>query len=358
MKIKVCYILSYKAPDYVRTTSIVNSLSLLNNLELFQPRNKSKGLFRYLETFVKFLKIRIEENPDIYIIGFRGHEIYWLYRIFAFNKIFIFDEMMSPYDSLINEKKIITRNGIMGKLIYRLEKGILNNSNYILTDTQLHSRFLTKTFGISAKKIKVVPVGTDENLFDVDTVREKDMGNDFIVFFYGSFLPLHGINVILEAAKLLEKYPIKFMIIGGKGNKRVLKEYQKKLQDLRLKNVEHQEWVDFISLPSYIKRANLCLGGPFGGTNQAKRVVTGKTYQFLHMGKATIIGKIKEQLGFIDKENCLLVEQNSPKDLADSILWGYNNPELLMEIGKNSKKFYNKNFSYYIISNKFKFLEK
>lgn len=356
MKSKVCYILSYKAPNYVRTTSLVNTLFLLKNIELVQARNKSKGFVRYFETFFNFLKIRFRENPDIYIIGFRGHEIYWLYKLFGLNKTFIFDAMMSPYDSLVNEKKTLKKNSLLAKIVYFLERSILRNAEYVLTDTNLHASFFTKTFGIDRKKIEVIPVGTDEYMFDIEKTKKIDLGNEFTLFFYATLLPLHGVDVILKAAKLLEKYPIKFIIAGGRGNEDALEEFRGEIKKLSLKNIEHFEWIEFDKLPQYIKSADLCLGGAFGGTPQARRVVTGKAYQFLQMGRPTVMGKIDEEVGFVDKENCLLVEQGDAQDLADSILWAYKNKGKLSNIGKKGKTLFKKKFTYGKLKDKFNFL--
>jgi len=344
-KIKVCYVLSYMAPNYVRTASLVQSLKFLSNVELFEARNTRKGLIRYIETFVKFVKIRFKENPDIYIIGFRGHEIYWFLRIFALKKVFIFDEMMSPADSLLNERKSLGR--VAGGLIDCVERGLLKNADYILTDTKLHKGFFHRNFGLDKDKIGVIPVGTDEQLFNLERYKDKERGenDNFIVFFYGTFLPLHGINIIVQAAKLVEEFPIEFILVGGRGKEEALKEFRKEMKEGQMRNIEHYEWLEFKKLPTYIKNADLCLGGPFGGTAQAKRVVTGKTYQFLAMGKPTVIGKIEEDFGFRDRKNCLLVEQRKPKELADAILWAYHNKGFLSEIGENGRKLYFKNFS-------------
>jgi len=352
---KVCYVLSYKASRYVRTTALVEALKLIPNIQLLQARNNTKGIFRYLETFLKFLRIRLVENPDMYIIGFRGHEIYWFLRIFALKKIFIFDEMMSPYDSFVNEKAAFSKNSIIARTVFALERSILKNTNYVLTDTNLHSEFLEKTFTIDRKKIIVIPVGTDEKLFGDRNIKAKDFGKQFTVFFYATFLPLHGIDIVLKAAKLVEDLPIKFVIIGGKGKKKALREFNGLIKELNLKNIEHHEWVEFEELPGYIKGADLCLGGPFGGTPQARRVVTGKTYQFLFMGKATVVGEIEEAFGFIDGENCFLVEQNYPEALAEIVNKAYQRRSSLREIGNKGRKLFLENFSKKRILEKFPF---
>ena len=339
--IKVCYVLSYKSPNYVRTTTLVESLKLISDIRLFQVRNSNQGFLRYFQTLLKFLYVRTIKNPDVYIIGFRGHEIYWLLRIFALKKIFIFDEMMSPYDSYINERKICSKDSSLAKIFYIVEKSILKNTNYILTDTNLHADYFVSLFKIDKVKIKVIPVGTDERLFNLKSTKAENFGKQFTVFFYATFLPLHGVDVILDSAKILEEYPIRFIIVGGKG---------KKVEGLDLKNITHFEWLKYEDLPKYIKGADICLGGPFGGTNQARRVVTGKTYQFLAMGKPTIIGKIDEDFGFKEKRNCLLVRQRNVNDLTDAILWCFKNKKLLRAIGRNGSILFSNSFDYKSLS--------
>jgi glycosyltransferase involved in cell wall biosynthesis len=353
-KVKVCYVLSYKAPNYVRTTSLVDALKLSKDIELFQARNSNKGLLRYIQTFFRFLKIRIIHNPDVYIIGFRGHEIYWLLRIFALKKKFIFDEMMSPYHALVNERKNIKKFQIIWEIVRVIERSILLNAEYILTDTHLHKKFLTKTFDVNKDKIVVLPVGTNEVLFNPDNTEAKDFGTDFTVFFYGTFIPLHGVDVILKAAKLLEDYRIKFVIVGGKGKKKTLKNFYQLKNTLQLENLTHYKWVDYKELPKFIKGVDLCLGGPFGGTAQARRVISGKTYQFLCMGKPTVIGEIDEDVGFKHRENCILVKQDSPSALSEEIKWCYMNREndKLDKIGESGRRLLNKEFSFQNISTK------
>ena len=64
-----------------------------------------------------------------------------------------------------------------------------------------------------------------------------------------------------------------------------------------LSNIEHSSWVPLEELPRLIINADLCLAGPFGNTLQANKVITGKAYQFLSLGKVSIIGKIHEEVG-------------------------------------------------------------
>ena len=343
-KIKVCYILSYRCPNYIRTKTLTGALKRMDNVVLFEAVNTTKGICRYAQTLILLLWIRIKKNPDYYILGFRGYEIFWIVRFITFGKVLIFDHMMSPYDSLVNEKKIVRNGGLFDRLICFYEKSILRHTDIILTDTDLHKTYFASQFAVNAEKIHSIPVGTDEDMFKpVPFISHGDKKDFFSVLFYGSFLPLHGIDIILAVAHLLRDKPISFTIIGGRG--KALRDFNEMKKRLDLNNIIHKKWVPYEELPDVIQKADVCLGGPFGNTGQAHRVITGKTFQSLAMGKPVIVGKIEHDYGFRDKENCLLVSQGNKRNLAEAILWCSENQDKLPAIGNNGLELYRNNFS-------------
>lgn len=349
----VCYILSYYIPDYVRTRTLVSALEKIENIKLYQARNSSKGFLRYFQTLWQLIVIRLTHNPDFYVLGFRGYEFFWVVRLLTIGKPLILDHMMSPYDSLMNEHKSVKKGGLIAKVIYLYEKSIIFSSKMILTDTLVHKEFFQKLFNISPKKILAIPVGTDEDLFHISqTVETPSASTNFEILFYGSFLPLHGMDTILKAASLLRDYPIHFTLIGG--HKANLSIFHQMMKDLNLKNVEHINWVPFEELPALISKADIGLGGPFGNTGQAHRVVTGKTFQFLAMAKPVIIGETIVEYGFEDKLNCLMVPQGDEKALADAIYWAFQHQSELTEIGQQGYDLYHAHYSIASISEKLK----
>ncbi len=339
----VCYILSYYSPEYVRTTTLVAALLKIDGLRLFQARNTAKGIIRYAQTFCKLIKIRLLYNPDYYILGFRGYEIFWLVRVIAMRKVLIYDHMMSPYDSLLNEKKKISPGGFFDFLVYTYEKWLLHHANIVLTDTSSHKAYFSRLFHLPLEKIHVIPVGTDEKLFNPASCPSALPSKKFKVLFYGSFLPLHGVDIILQAALILKEKPIHFLLIGG--NRVDLTDFHKTIAHCQLHNVSHQDWINFIELPGLIKNTTIGLGGPFGKTGQGRRVITGKTFQFMAMGRPVIIGETDEQAGFIDKNNCLIVPQGNAEALAQAIDWACNHRNELGGIGEKGRQLYLEKFS-------------
>lgn len=341
--LRVGYVLSYYFPQYVRTKTLLDGLKGLRGVQVLEAINPQPGPWRYLESLLRLLWIRLRYNPDCYILGFRGTEIFWPVRLLTLGRPLIVDYMMSPYDSLLNESGRLKAGSVLARLMYGYERRLLRAADTILTDTQLHRDYLSCLFQIPRDKIRAVPVGADESLFRRDVQTPVSEDGTFTVLFYGSFLPLHGIDVILDAAETLKELPVRFVLIGG--NRLDLSDFHRKLHRRALTNVEHLPWVDYRELPEWIARADLCLGGPFGGTGQARRVVTGKTYQCMAMAKPTVVGAIEEEMGFVDRLNCLLVPQRAPQALAASIRWAYDHRGQLPEIGYAGYRLYCDRFS-------------
>lgn len=338
-KLRVCFVLSYREPDYIRGKSICEALASSGEVELLRAVNQSRGIRRYWETVRALREAKHTFRPDVYILGFRGHEIALPVRWMTRGRPLILDALMSPYAALAEEMKFGATGRALAPVWRVFEAAALNSADAILTDTKLHSQFLESEFGVSAQKLVACPVGA----MSVDCVRSKSpaepMDETFSVLFFGSFLPLHGIGTIVAAASRLRDLDIRFDFVGGSDAQ--ARSLQQQCHSMGVSNYTHRKWVSFQRLLSHdIPCATLCLGGPFGATPQALRVVTGKSSQCLALGKPTIIGRIDEENGFIDRVNCLLVEQGDALALADAIRWAYRHRGELAGIGRRGQELY------------------
>lgn len=347
----VCYILSYYFPTYVRTHSLLSALKGIENISVSEAVNQHTGIAQYVETLYKLIRIRMRENPDYYILGFRGHEIYWLVRLITLGRPLIFDSLMSPYGALKEEKMGRTGAWISG-LIFIIERTILRNCQLILTDTPNHVQYFSRTFSIQERKLLAVPVAAQEDVSAPSVTHCPFAGEDTLnVLFYGSFLPLHGVPIILEAIAELKELPLHVHFIGG--TKKTLNMFNSMRKKFSLNNTSHQYWVAYDELlQNYIQLADVCLGGPFGNTPQSHRVITGKTTQCLSQGKATIIGRIDTDYPFIDRKNCLLVNQGDVQSLREALAWAVNHTSELTKIGQAGQALYRQHLSVSCISDK------
>lgn len=157
------------------------------------------------------------------------------------------------------------------------------------------------------------------------------------VLFYGQFIPLHGIEYIVRAAKILEQENVAFTIIGiGQEYKRI----RSIANELEIKNIKWINWVKYHDLVHYINEADVILG-IFGDSEKARRVIPNKAFQTIACKRALITGDspAAREL-FKDKENVLLCRMADPLAIATSIRLLRDDKDLRFKIGANGYNTY------------------
>lgn len=338
---KIAVITCYKKQDYVRANTLAKAISDNHNYKLLPVRNRVRGIGRYAEVVVRLIMMRVRHHPDVYILTFRGYEMLLPSRLITIGKPLVFDEFINAEEWLLENNKF-KPGSLMQRLFHHFYRTCLLMVRAILADTHSHAKYAAKLSNIPLNKYAVVPVGVDEHMFKPQTATNNDQ---FEVFYYSTEnQPLHGMRYVCEAAQQLNvRYPkIHFTLIGGGDMERLV-------QDAVMNgaNITHHAHVPYNQIAEQVSQADVCLGGPFGNTLQSKFVVTGKTYQFMAAARATIVGKNKEtsRPPFVNKENCLLVEQGSSRAIADALAWTYENPKYLQKIGQQARATYEQYFS-------------
>lgn len=342
---KICIITCYKDPDYVRARTLRAALQANADLEVIIIKNRHKNALRYPEVIAKILKVRLTKNPDTYLLTFRGYELLPFFYLLTLGKKRIFDEFINLIEWTVFEHKKIRENTVAAKFLWGVYRFFLKRNKLILTDTQVHAEYSAKLMNLPLGKFVAVPVSTDEEVFRPLGLRPDPEG--FRVFYYGNMLPLHGLQYVIDAAIMLKaNQQVLFLFIGGGSETELIIEKAK----AEGANIEYKKWVPFDDLPRYAAESDICLGGPFGNTLQARMVITGKTYQFLAMGAPTMVGDVDEATPFEDGKNCLLVKQADSSAIATKIEWACNHKEELKKIGQNGRKTYESHYSSKVVN--------
>lgn len=266
---------------YPRNAMMLECLQNLGDVTVVQlPMRRQSILLRSLLGSLKSISLMRRMHYDLVFAGFFGHLLMMPITPFARCPI-LFDAFISAYDTMIIDRNMANERSVLARAAFLLDQKSCQNADHVLLDTRAQCEYFAKTFNLPVAKLERVLVGCDERIF---YPRQVEAHNGIRVLFYGSFLPLHGVSVILKAAALLPG--IGFTLIGGGS---VLPEMKQFAQHMNLMNVTFKKAVPLAALPDEIAMADICLGGHFGGSSKARRVIAGKTYQCLAMGKATIV---------------------------------------------------------------------
>ena len=252
----------------------------------------------------------------------------------------LIDPLISAYDKQIFERAKFTEHSVQANQLLREEQQLFQGADIVLADTSEHARFFIETLGVPREKVTTVYVGAEEALFTPAT-NAHPPNNPLEVLFYGSFIPLQGPRVIIEAARLYQGPPVQWVLLG---NGPLLDDSRKKSQGLT--NVTFENWLPYTGLPDRIRRADILLG-VFGATPKAQRVIPNKVFQALACGKPVVTCRAPSYPAHFGdgKEGVTFITAGRPNELANAVARLASQPARLLQQGREARALYDQHFS-------------
>jgi len=286
------------------------------------------------------LPFKIPGN-DFFFVSYMGHFLVIFLRLFT-QKPIVFDFYLSIFDMMCNDRKVYTPESLPGRITRWIEQKSLQKADFIIVDTQKLIDTLTRHYNIPKEKFVRVPLTiNEENVKPIEVERYKEQ---FTVLYVGSYIPLHGTPVIIEAARILqERGDDTFFVMIGQGP-----DYQK-CRDLaekyQLENIEFKGFMSLEELNYYYNACDINLG-LFNTGERANSVVLNKTNDSFRVGKPHLTlatDAMKES--FTDNEDIFYVQDIEPETLAERIIEIKNDPDLILEVGKHALASYESKLS-------------
>jgi glycosyltransferase involved in cell wall biosynthesis len=272
--------------------------------------------FRHLATY--WQKRQHLRSADIVFIPYPAYgDVFFLRLISPFGKYrLIVDAFLDLYDTVVHDRRIATEHSLVARFVALMEQVTLRAADQILVDTPAHREALIARYALRPGAVTVVPVGLDEAVWR--PLPRPPLGKTLQVLFWGTFIPLHGVEVIVEAARRLATADetISFQLIG---DGQTASEIVALLEQQHLPNLDWQRsMVSTEALQALIKEAHVVLG-VFGSTVKAGNVVPYKVHQALACDRP-VITRYTEQLAALDCPGVTLVPPGDSEALANAIL--------------------------------------
>ena len=198
----------------------------------------------------------------------------------------LFDPMISAWDKKVLEQKKWKAEEPRAKRLLAWEKKLMAMPDFITWDTSCHVDFAAEYLDVPREKMAPLFTGTDESVFRPIQMEngEWNMENDgiFRVLYHGAYLPLHGTEVIVEAARLTQHLPIRWDFLGWGAYKAATE-----AKAAGLANVRFLDKVPYEKVAEVIAAHDVVLG-VFGTTAKAARVIGNKVYECMACARPTI----------------------------------------------------------------------
>jgi glycosyltransferase involved in cell wall biosynthesis len=248
---------------------------------------------------------RPKQRFDAIIVGYPGHADLPAARLAARGKPVVFNPLVSLADTLVDDRGRFEPESVAARALAALDRRALRAADLVVADTEANADDLARRGGLQPKRVAVCFVGAEERLFQPGWKPSQP----FAALFVGKLIPLHGLDTVLEAARLAPE--ISFRVVGSGQLEGML--------ERRPGNVEWVPWIDYEALPAELHRAG-CALGIFGASAKAARVIPNKAFQALACGTPLVTADTpgaRELLA--DGVSALLVPGGDPEALAAAI---------------------------------------
>jgi glycosyltransferase involved in cell wall biosynthesis len=247
------------------------------------------------------------------------------------------------------EKLDLVTNKMMLKFAYQLEAKCYGKSYLITGQTNGIVESIKTRF--PSKDVYWLPNGVDLNYYNPDNLPDSTFRNlmgfdttDLLIFYGGIIGYAQGLDVILNAAKILkDEKSIKFILQGSGPEKErllLLKE------DLQLTNIYFLPPVDKKEMPNVLMGIDLAVV-PLRKLELFQGAIPSKIFESLAMKTPLLLGVDGEaRAHFITKaEAGLYFEPENANELATCIMNFYENRSLITQMGNKGRIYVDKYFN-------------
>lgn len=313
ISMKKTVFVSTKNRDYLRNIQEIDFLkenSLHCTVIAYEDKSYTK---RIIKVWLKMLNVIFSKNTEVLFIGFAPQLVFFFLPFISKKKLVVVDFFISFYDTLVDDRKKLKENSIVARFVHWVDKYVLKKADLVISDTKAHRDYFIEEFQIDANKFLVWYLEADTEIFFRRKSNRK-VANQFEVLYFGSILPVQGVDIILKAAQIIQDdKEIHLTLIGPVSKEGV--------EEKKYPNITFIPWLTQEQLSIEIAHADLCLAGHFNGdVGKADRTIAGKTYIYKAMGKPVVLGdSLANHELFEENKMNYYVKRGDPQALADKI---------------------------------------
>lgn len=245
--------------------------------------------------------------------------LFEMFLAFIFRKKIVVDYYISIYEKVVVDEGWFKEGSFLAKLAKKLDQFYFDVATKVIFlsdfEKERYCQFIDRS--PEHKKCVAIPHCIDESF----TISENQ-DTTFNICWWGSYLPLHGLNIIMEAAKLLkdDNLNLKWYFFGNSDEKAI--PYVEKAKELEIEAdcvFENSFTMKNGKLIEFLKHhCDLCLGN-FGTSTKARSLMSNKVLDACAMKALVLSGNAKAYYGFFDGETDILLCECNAEDIADRV---------------------------------------
>jgi GT2 family glycosyltransferase/glycosyltransferase involved in cell wall biosynthesis len=309
----------------------------------FSPLGLIRLAFGWTRAAVRLARAwRRSGGAPLVVCGFNGQLDVLLFRLLEGRRSrLVFAPLVSITETLIDDRGVYSPRSWVAGGLRLLDRASFALADVVVADTHEHRQYLVE-LGADPSKVVVCHLGVDAKAFPFASaaaasnveVDSSQTSAPVEVLYFGQYLPLHGLDVVVDAvSRLSARKDLRFVFIGT-GTERA--RIQREIEAARV-DAEFIDWVEYADLGRRIAQADIVLG-IFGASRKASMVVANKIYEAAAMGCSIVTADTPALREIFDPETEVEVCRAEGADLARAIEGLADNPQRRRSLGERARE--------------------
>lgn len=267
--------------------------------------------------------IGLISSRAIFILPGGIPSVFEIVIIILFRKQIFFDFYISVYESLVSDRKTLRSNSFRAKLIRVKERWLLAKAKKIFVNSESEFHYFCKALQYEPplNRCKVIALSAELKPIKADYYQQSQT-ETLNVFWWGTFIPLHGFEKILQTAVVAKKREakMKFYCFGPPHFDpsqllSLIKSYD--IEDILV--LECRRSLAAGELDELILESAHVALGSFGDTEKASVVCCNKVVEGIAFGLPVVTGKSLSVSEIYPNSEMVYTVASEPESIIEGI---------------------------------------
>jgi len=319
-------------PNFARNRIIASLFTELGwHIDYFHPVSSQLGMLQSLFS-------RPPRPTLIWIPAFRQRDVH---SAFFWGRHWgvpiIFDPITSNFEKDTFERHKWSPGSRRAERRKLWEKSLFLKADLVVLENDAYADFVHDQMQIPRERLAVIYQGAFTDFFKPTPPPLPQPPYEII--FVGSFHPSMGTDIIVDAARLTQDLPCRWILIGDGDLRPGVQERAQGLQ-----NVIFEGWIEYAALPQRLSHAHIVFV-VFGTTFKTDFVIPNKVFESMAVGRPLITQSAASYMTNIGTSDVIgWVPRGDARALAETVRRWLAEPEKLAQRGTATRSLFDRQF--------------
>ena len=265
------------------------------------------------------------------------------------SKTVITEFYISQYDTFVNDRKTVSPATWKAKKLLSIDQNLVDISTELIFLNNAEQIYYLDIIrrGNTDKKTHIIPLAS---------IPKKKAALPYInsentvptLCWWGTFIPLHGLEKIIGAAEILKTKNVSFRMYLFGTSEELSQPYKSLVEEKQLSDcvfIDNNKHFSDHSLEDFLASHCDIAFGNFGDSVKGRTVLVNKIVEAASMGIPVISQQTAGLTEYFEDNKNIVFAKATPEGIAEKIMEAMEEKTLLLNIAKQSYEVYRNSFS-------------